>query len=84
MIRQHKQASFLRNEWRSAYRNARIVARFERDMLGGELSSFRVVEDDSYQAQAYRVQLGNRFDRLRHPIGHACRWINGPMDRLPQ
>lgn len=81
-IQQQGKSSFLRNEWRSAYRNARLVATLERDFSLG-LSSLRNVFTDMMR-DAHSAQLGNKCDSLKWPIGHILRDVSGPKGKLPR
>lgn len=83
MIRQHKQASFLRNEWREEYRAARMLRRFEIDMMGSRLASVRFVPG-GINDKAQRAQLEKeKRDPLAWKLGDSCRQVCGPKGSLP-
>lgn len=83
MIRQHTQASFLRQEWREAYRAARLLRRFEVEMLGSRLASVRFAHG-GIDEKAQRAQLEKaKRDPLAWKLGDGCRQICGPKGMLP-
>lgn len=71
-----------REAWRKAYRQARMVARLERDFSLG-LSTLRCVYGCGISVKAHTAQLGVKKDRLHWKIGSPMREINGPVGRLP-
>lgn len=82
-IQQREKSSFLRNEWREEYRAARILRRFEIDLLGSRLASVRF-EPGGINDKAQRAQLEKaKRDPLAWKLGDSCRQVCGPKGKLP-
>lgn len=66
------QSNFIRTEWHAAYRAARLVRRFERDVLGG-LCSIALLDQGPLAVPAHRASFGSRSRSA----------TAGPVGRLP-